>query len=284
MDAYGGQAVIEGVMMRSKNFMSTAVRLGNGKIKVRTEKIGAFPFSKIFFIRGMINLFGTLRMGLKALEWSANQQVGEDESGSWIAVLSVIFGIAAALAVFKLFPFFVASIAPVDNIFLFNLIDASVKLCLFTGYVLAISLFDDVKRIFQYHGAEHKVIGCLEAGKVLSAKDSAVYCKEHRRCGTNFVFTVIVISMLVYLFIPLKLGFWQNFSLRLALLPVIAGVSYEIIKLSGKDTFFTKIISYPGIIMQKLTTREPDKKQLEVAVVAMKSVVSAEKLFSSTLS
>lgn len=277
--AYGGQAVIEGVMMRSKSFMTIAVRLENGSIKVKRQLLKENPTSSIFFIRGIFNLVDTLKLGFSALNWSARQQINEEFSKgeSFLTVITFVLSMILAVSLFKLFPLFIAKVVSPNNIYLLNLVDGIIKLTIFIGYIWIISFFSDVRRIFQYHGAEHKAIGCLEENKELNIANCLYKKKEHKRCGTNFLFTVIFISMIVYLLIPLQLGFWYNLILRLLLLPVIAGFSYELIKLSGKfDNLFTTIISYPGILIQKLTTYEPDNKQLEVGIVALKELLKLE--------
>jgi len=275
---YGGQAVIEGIMMRSKHHMSVAVRLENGKIKVKKQKIKQNALSRIFFIRGIYNLIEQLILGYKTLNWSAEQQMDEEEvkSSGWITAGATILGIVLAIALFKLFPLGMAKLANPNSLFVFNLIDGVIKLLIFLGYLWFIGRFKDVKRIFRYHGAEHKAIGCVEAGKKLTVENCVKYAKEHKRCGTNFLFIVIIVSILVYLIIPLNMSFWTKFGLRLLFLPIIAGIGYELIKLNKKDNWISNILNSPGILIQKLTTAEPDKKMLEVSIVALKEVMHAE--------
>ena len=272
---YGGQAVIEGIMMRSKDKMAVAVRLENGKIKVKKQNIKQNILSRIFFIRGIYNLIEQLILGYKTLNWSAEQQMDEEEqeSSGWITIGATVLGIVVEIALVKLFPLGDAKMVDPDSLFVFNLIDGVVKLLIFLGYLWFIGRFKDVKRIFSYHGAEHKAIGCIEAGKKLTVENCIKYAKEHKRCGTNFLFIVIVVSILVYLVIPLNMDFWAKFGLRLLFLPIIAGIGYELIKLNKKDNWFSKIINSPGILIQKLTTAEPDKKMLEVSIVALKEVM-----------
>jgi len=276
--SYGGQAVMEGIMMRSKKNMAVAVRLENDKIKVRRKKIKQNIFSKVFFIRGIYNLIEQLILGYQALNWSAEQQLDEEEqeSAGWITIGATLLGIVAAIALFKLFPLGVAKLVDPESLFVFNLIDGLVKLGIFLGYLWFIGRFNEIKRIFRYHGAEHKAIGCYEAKKKLTAENCMKYVKEHPRCGTNFLFIVIVVSIIVYFLIPLNMGFWANFGLRLLFLPIIAGIAYELIKLNKKDNWFTRVINSPGILLQKLTTAEPDKKMIDVAIVALNEVIKMD--------
>ncbi len=277
---YGGQAVIEGVMMRSKKFMTIAVRLENGKLKIKRKRLNPVPFSNIYFLRGIFYLIDTVKVGIKSLNWSAEQQLEEDEkeAGAFLTIGASLISIIIAIILFKFLPLSVAKLINPSNLFLFNLIDGGIKLFIFIAYIWIISKFKDIARIFQFHGAEHKAIGCLEYNEELNVKNCKKYEKEHKRCGTNFLFIVIFVSIFVYLFIPLKMGLISNLSLRILLLPFIAAVSYEIIKLGGKyDNWFVKVISYPGILIQKLTTKEPNDEQLEVGILALKELIELDK-------
>jgi len=206
---------------------------------------------------------------------------GSDESSKWdtlLIVLTTIFSIAFALVLFKAVPFFLSGyLVGSKNAILFNFLDGLIKLILILTYIFLIGLFKETGRIFEYHGAEHKAVGCAEAGKELNVKNCKKYKKEHKRCGTNFLFFVIFVSMIIYLFIPLSMGWTYNLILRVAFLPIIAGISYEILKLNGKyNNWVTDLFSLPGIIMQKLTTKEPNDKQIEVAIEALKIVMNLE--------
>ncbi len=279
MDSYGGQAVIEGVMMRGKKFMTTAVRLENGKIRIKKERLPQRTsfFSRAFFFRGMVRLYDMLRDGWKSLQWSAEQQVDEEVHPAF-TIITTIIGVVVALALFKLIPFSVAKLLNPQNVFFFNLIDGVVKIIIFIIYLLIIGRMHDIKRTFQYHAAEHKTIACYEAKKKLTAKNCKPYKKEHKRCGTNFLFIVIVVGVIVYLFIPLAFSFWLNVLIRILLLPIIAGLAYEVLKLGAKwDNWFTTAIATPGLLLQKLTTFHPDEKQLEVGVASLKELLALEK-------
>lgn len=277
---YGGQAVIEGVMMRGKRHMTVAVRLEDGRIKVTRRKIlSVVPIlNKVPFVRGAIALVDSLRYGMKALTWSANQQLDEEETSNALTLFTTILSFFLAIFIFKFIPFGVAKLADPKNLFLFNAIDGLVKFGIFIGYIYLIGRMKDIQEVFKYHGAEHKAIACYEAKEPLTAKNALKFRKEHKRCGTNFLFIVIVISMLVYLLIPLDFGFFTNFGLRLALLPVIAGIAYEILKFGGKhDNWFTDAVASPGMLIQKLTTLHPTEVQQEVAIRSLKEVLKLEK-------
>ncbi|MFC1648916.1 DUF1385 domain-containing protein [Nanoarchaeota archaeon] len=278
----GGQAVIEGVMMRSRDILSVAVRRPNKKIVVKKIKAVSLTKKKPWgfpFVRGVIVLGETVYLGLKALSWSASQATDDDEQelSSWEIAGTIVFSLVLALVLFKLLPLLIASLIPnAANNILFNLIDGIAKIAILVGYIWAISLMSDVKRLFQYHGAEHMAVNCYEEKKRLTIANVRKYPKEHFRCGTSFILIVLLLSILFYMFIPLSLSFWAKYAWRIALLPVIAGVSYEIIRLAGKskDSKFIKIISYPGVLLQHITTREPDDEMIEVAIKSLKAAVS----------
>lgn len=271
----GGQAVIEGVMMKNGSKIVTAVRDENGKIK--TEKI-KMPCSEshIPFIRGLVNLYVMLSIGYKSLNFSASVFSEEEESGNgfWMAI-GLVFSLILAIFLFKFIPLGTASLFqgwfPLGNIW-FNIIDGFVKILIFVLYVYFISLFKDIRRVFEYHGAEHKTVACYEAGEKLTVSNVKKYSTLHKRCGTTFIFFVLFVSIIVYIFIPTTYSFWMKLLLRLILLPVIAAISYEILRLGAKYKIFGFLAS-PGLWIQKITTREPDDKQIEVAIRALKSVL-----------
>jgi len=281
---YGGQAVIEGVMMRSKKHMTIAVRLENGKIKIKREKVfqRTSKLSKAKFIRGAVMLWDVSKDGMRALTWSANQQLADDEeeaeSGGLFAILTTLFSFMIAIGLFKALPFAIAKLVETSNTFIFNFVDGIITLFMLIGYILVISLSKDIRRVWQYHAAEHKAIACYEAGKKLTAKNAQKFRKEHPRCGTNFLFIVVATSFLIYLFIPLTFAWYANFALRLLLLPVIGGVAYEVIQWTNKrQNWFTKFVNSPGMFMQKLTTYEPDLDQLEVGCKSLQELIKIEK-------
>jgi len=283
----GGQAVIEGVLIRSQHKLAIAVRRPSGKISVKKEKIISIADRHAFlrwpFVRGLFNLAQMLVIGFRALIHSANETMDkiEEELTYLEIVFSIVLAIGFALLFFKLFPLMIAQFfynrfpfVAQSNI-VFNLIDGITKIILFVLYVFIISLMRDVKRLFEYHGAEHKAVNCYEAGEDITIKNVKKYPTLHPRCGTNFILIVFLFSILVYTFIPKDYSFWLKFGLRILLLPVIAGVSYELLKLTGKyrDNWLMRAVAFPGLAVQLITTREPDEKQIEVSIAALKGVI-----------
>ncbi|MFH1972701.1 MAG: DUF1385 domain-containing protein [archaeon] len=277
MQNIGGQAVIEGVMFKGKNKIAVAVRDPKDKIITKVESYKSLTKNKLLglpFIRGIVILFETLIQGMKALNYSANISVSEDGEqvlGFWSILFTFIFSIGLALLLFKFLPFFLADLINFENKYLYNATEGLIKLIILTGYIYVISLMPDVKRVFQYHGAEHKIVNAYEDEQRIT-KDNMnrikTYSTLHPRCGSSFIIFVIFLSIIAYIFIPLEYSFWIKFGIRIALLPIIAGVAYELIKLSGKyrkSKFLLALIS-PGLLLQKITTREPDEKQIEVAM------------------
>ncbi len=282
----GGQAVINGVMMRSPNYYSIAVRKKD-KIKVKHKSI---PTPKRIFklplIRGIYNLVDMLKIGFKALNYSADEAAGKQEKiKTYEMVLVTILTVVFALAIFKFIPlltarFFERTFTIVaQNYLLFNVIDGISKILIFILYIVIISSMKDIKDVFRYHGAEHKTVNCYEAGKKLSVKNCKKFSRLHLRCGTSFLIIVLLISIFVYVFIPKEYSFFIKFGLRILLLPIIIAVSYESIKLFDKfkNSIFTKILSQPGLLVQRLTCYEPNEKQLEVAIKSIDEVLKLEK-------
>ena len=271
----GGQAVVEGVMMKNGDRIAVAIRNPNGKITVKKEKL-KIKESKIPFVRGVVNLIIIMYIGIKTLNYSSNAQLGKEEKmGTKEIVFSLIFALVFAVLLFKFLPLlastFIDKTYHVNN-FLFNLLDGVIKIGLFVLYIYIISLNKDVYRAFQYHGAEHKAVACYENKKKLTIKNTQKFRTEHKRCGTTFVFLVLFISILVYMFIPKSYDITTKLGLRLILLPVIASISYELLRLGAKYSFMN-IIILPGLLIQKLTTKQPDDKQVEVAIKALKAVI-----------
>lgn len=281
MEKVGGQAVIEGVMMRSANKMAIAVRNPKDKIVVKFKKLNLLSerMKKWIFVRGIVNLIEMLVHGFKSLNYSAEIAMAEDkkkEKTSWfffaiIFIISIGFG----LLIFKFLPLLVAHLINPESNIVFNLIDGGVKLFAFVAYVYIISLMKDVKEVFRYHGAEHKTINCYEAKEKLTVENAKKYSTLNARCGTSFIIIVILVSIVTYVFIPKAVPFFYKLFYRIILLPAIAGVSYEILKISAKyekNLFFRAFVK-PGIWIQHITTKEPNDKQLEVALVALKKVL-----------
>lgn len=276
METIGGQAVIEGVLMRNKNIISIAIRK-NKKIILKKQKLRS-KASKTPFLRGIINLASTLYIGTKALNYSANMQLGKKEKGNiFITMISLIIAIIFALILFKFIPLLLAQLS-LNKLNLsyitFNILDGLIKLIILLLYIIIISQLKDIRRVFQYHGAEHKAVNCYEAKKQLTLKNIKKFSTIHKRCGTTFIILVILISIIIYIFIPKTYSFSLKLLLRIILLPIIAAVSYEILKISARyNNIITRTITYPGLLIQKLTTKEPDNKQIEVAIKALKAVI-----------
>ena len=296
----GGQAVMEGVMMRSPNYYSVSVRNDKGKIVTKTEKVKKKnEFFRLFFVRGIVNLIEMLVLGIRTLVWSADQQSDKkEEKLSKREVFWTLFvSLAFAILLFVALPYFLTHLAgfveearPV----LFNFVDAIIKIALFLIYLFLISLMKDVKRLFEYHGAEHNVVYCYEAGKKLTAENARKFSTKHPRCGTSFIFIVFIFSILIFSLLPiLVLKINPNFNelntlvrksilfpLRISMMPVIAGISYELLRLSAKfkDNFLVRAITLPGILLQNITTKKPSKKQIEVAIVSLKTVLKKENI------
>jgi len=272
----GGQAIIEGVMMKGENKICCSVRKKN-KIIRKITKYSA-PTSKILktpFIRGISSLYDMLVIGLKALTWSANQQTeSEEEKLSNKEIAGTMFvALGMAIIIFVLVPYGLGKWLSGGSNILLNVFDAIFRVIIFAGYLYFIGKMKDVARVFQFHGAEHMAVHCFEHKKKLTVENVMKFGTAHARCGTTFLVYVIMVSIIVFSLI--KADFWVwNVLLRIVLIPVIAGVSYEILKFAGNhDNKFTRILSWPGMKVQSMTTRQPDAKQVEVAIDAIKHVI-----------
>jgi uncharacterized protein YqhQ len=271
----GGQALIEGVMMASRKKIALAVRKENGKIKTKIEKRGKISekFKNIIFLRGLISLFEMLIIGTKALTWSSNESLEEDEEiGGWGIFFMLLFSFGLAIGLFIVLPLWLSKFASEDRI-IFNVVDGLWRVGIFIGYLWFISRFEDVKRVFQYHGAEHKAVSCYESGKALNVKNAKKFSTIHPRCGTSFIFIVLVISIIMFSLVWSE-SWWIKLIHRLVLIPVIAMIGYEILRFNARKP--SKVLGFlvtPGLWLQKITTQEPDDKQLEVAIKALKSAI-----------
>lgn len=275
---YGGQAVIEGVMMRGPKSMAIAVRRPDGAIVVHEEPVKSvterFPVLRLPLLRGMVALVESLSLGITALMYSANQSVPDDEQlTKGEMTLTTLVGVVLAVVIFVVLPtlvtHWVKGWAPGSLVV--NLVEGLMRFGVFIAYLVGISLMKEIQRVFQYHGAEHKVINTYEAGDPLTVECARRHSREHKRCGTSFLLYVVVISIVVFSFINVS-NVWLRIISRVALLPVVAGVSYEVIRLLGRyDNKLTLFISRPGMWLQGLTTREPDDSQLEVAIAALQT-------------
>ncbi|MFH1849201.1 MAG: DUF1385 domain-containing protein [archaeon] len=283
----GGQAIIEGVMMKSPVRLALAIRKPDGKIAVKKEKVSSltkkYRILGLPFVRGIISMFEILSLGYRALSFSANE-ASEEEEGDGLGFLAtagiLVLSVVLAIGIFKFIPLFAVQMLSrrVDYIqgsILFYILEGVLKIGVFVLYLLAISRIKDVHRIFMYHGAEHKTVGCYESSQELTPENAARFPKEHPRCGTSFLLIVILISIVFYAFIPQGLAFYEKLLYRILLLPLIAGVSYEILKISARyrRNLITRLLIVPGMLTQKLTTKEPDRKQIEVAIAALKGVL-----------
>ncbi len=289
MKLVGGQAVLEGVMMRYNNNVVTAVRNPKGRIVFRREKVkslsGRAPFSWPV-IRGVVSLVESLAIGMGSLNYSADvashdgKKAEASKMNLFIMVVSTAVSLVLVVALFKLIPlasaqFLANRMGFFSNRFAFNMVEGVLKLGIFIGYILLIGRIKDIRRVFEYHGAEHKAVNCFEAEKKLTVANAKGFSTLNPRCGTSFVLFVILVSIFVYILLPLGLSFWSKLLLRLLLLPVIAGLSYEVLRLGARkngNALFSAV-SAPGMWMQKLTTKEPDAMQLEVALFSLKKVL-----------
>ncbi len=281
----GGQAVMEGVMMRGERAWAVAVRTLDGDIEVEVHDAPRWAerWSKIPLVRGVVTLAESLTLGFKALTWSANKQVPEEEQLSSKAIgWTMAVALTVFTAIFILLPAFGARglnrVLPLDGFWL-HAAEGALRIGLFMGYILLIGRMADIKRVFQYHGAEHKAIAAYENGVEVTPESAQRFTTEHVRCGTNFLLTVMVITIVVYAFfgrpaLPLLI------ASRVLLIPLIAGISYEIIRFAARhmDKAWMRVLMRPGLALQKLTTRQPSLDQLEVAITSLKAVMTAEQL------
>lgn len=289
----GGQAVLEGIMMKNQEVYSIGVRRPDGEIEVHLsthEGIGNKKLKKIPLIRGVINFVDSLVLGMKCLTFSASfydeeeakpskadmalQKIFKDKAEKIVMGVTVAFSIVMAVAIFMVLPYYLADIFRryIVSDTVLAVVEGGIRLLLFISYVLLISLMRDIQRVFQYHGAEHKCINCIENGLELKVENVRRSSKHHKRCGTSFMLIVMVISIIFFIFIRVESPILRVVY-RVALVPVIAGVSYEFIRLAGNtDNLLIRILSLPGMWLQSLTTKEPDNDMIEVAIAAVEAV------------
>jgi uncharacterized protein YqhQ len=293
----GGQAVLEGVMMRSPHAFTVAVRKGgkpDSEIALLQETIqpigDRFPFLKTKVIRGSVVLFEALWLGMRALSFSANEAIEEGKDGKkeeitpLAMVGTMVMALALSLGLFLVLPLLLTNLLGTHydlvnrNSILFNLTDGVLRMALFLGYVSGISYMKDIRRVFEYHGAEHKSIAAYEAGVELTVQNARQYSSIHPRCGTSFLLSVIVLSIVLFSLIPGSWPLWAKGVSRLVLLPLIAGLGYEFIKYSAKhcESALINWLMMPGLWLQKLTTREPSDDQIEVAIKALNEAIAME--------
>lgn len=289
----GGQAILEGVMMRAPRAMAIAVRRPSGEIVVKREQMPPlserYPIVKLPILRGAVALFTSLVLGIKALNFSANEAIEEEtdeESGetkkeeltSWAlaGTMAVAFGFGIAL--FFFLPLYLTKrLVPIigDHNVIFNLVDGVIRVIIFLIYIWSIARMNDIQRVFQYHGAEHKTIFAFEAGAELTVERVKTFSRLHPRCGTSFLLIVMLVSIGVFSLIPKTWLFEYKALSRVVLLPLIAGISYEFLKWSAKNDQhpLVKLVITPGLALQRLTTREPDDDQIEVAIRSVKEAL-----------
>jgi len=281
---YGGQALIEGVMMRGSHTMAVALRHPEGNIVVETEPLNEAlyrgPLSRIPFLRGLVTLWDALGLGMKALMMSADVAAGEEISFSGPASWGTgLVGIGLGLGLFMLLPsFLVGLLAPyIPAEWLSSLLEGVVRLLLIVGYIWGIGYLPDIQRVFAYHGAEHKTINAYEGGAELTVDGVRPFPKAHTRCGTAFLLTLVVLTVLIFAPFNLPSLAWRMAS-RLLLLPVITGISYEFIRWTARfsDRPWMQVLVAPNLALQQLTTREPDDGMLEVAIASLKAVLKSE--------
>lgn len=300
---YGGQAVIEGVMMRGSKALSVAVRNPAGKIVVHTEPLNQHiyggPVAKLPFLRGLTLLWDALGLGIKALMFSADVALEEEEDETtsngnpseedpskvfegpvqWVMVL---FSLSFSILLFFVLPTYVADLvsrwAGIESAVLTNLVEGAIRLILLIGYIWIIGFMEDIKRLYRYHGAEHKTINAYEAGAELTPSVVAKFPLEHPRCGTAFLLTVVIISILLYSLLP-DLSLLARIASRLILLPVVAGIAYEFLRFTAanQDKALIRLITKPNLALQRLTTKEPDEEMIAVAICAFEQVLAFER-------
>lgn len=283
--AVGGQAVIEGVMMRDASRTATAVRLPNGEIEVETHTVTSirerFPVLNLPLIRGSVIMVESLVIGMRALSFSAQAAGEEDEQmtkGELAATIA--FALVLASVLFIVIPTGAAHLAAAytDDPVVFNLIEGDIRLLVFLLYIWGISFMRGIHRVFRYHGAEHKTIHCYEAGEALTVENVQKFPRLHPRCGTNFLLIVMIVAIVFHVFFGWP-DLWLRILSRLAVLPVVAGVSYEIIRFAGRsDSRLVRILITPGLWLQYLTTRPPADEMVEVAIESLKAVLPPDQI------
>ena len=291
----GGQAVIEGVMMKNMDRYAVSERKPNGKIETRVEECVSFaekdPLLQLPVFRGMANFLESMVIGMKTLNYSASFYEDEEEqtesrteqllekilgekAEKIIMGIVLVFSLAISIGLFMILPYIASEALGklIRNEYVILFMEGIIRIAIFLGYIVLISRMEDIKRVFMYHGAEHKTINCLEAGVPLTPENVDNFSRLHKRCGTSFIFIVMIISMVFFFFIRVD-TIWLRIVLRLLFLPLVAGVSYEFIRLAGSsDHPLVQIFSKPGLALQRLTTKEPDHSMIEVAIASVEGV------------
>ena len=284
----GGQAVLEGVMMRSLTGFSVAVRQPNGGVAIKKEKLAAltkkYPFLKLPVLRGSVALIQSLILGMRALNYSASVategESGEQELSSWAIAGSLLMALVVGIGIFILVPLGLTNLIrhyllPGMGNIAYNAIDGLLRAVIFFAYILSISLMKEIRRVFQYHGAEHKTVYTFEANEELTVENARGKSTLHPRCGTSFLLFVMAISIIVFSMVPSTMPFYVKFLARVVLIPLIAGLAYEVIRFSARHLAnpVCRALTRPGMWLQKITTKEPDDSQLEIAIVALREAL-----------
>ena len=289
----GGQAVLEGIMMKNKDKYSVAVRTPDGDIDVAVEEYESFAPSKalttIPFIRGVFNFIDSLILGIRTLNYSAKfyeeeqdthkkdkivDRIFKDNTEKVLSTVTVIISVAIAIGLFIVAPYYLAQLLSrfIVSDTALAVLEGVIRVLIFVGYIVLISCMKDIRRVFMYHGAEHKCINCIETGHELTVENVRKSSREHKRCGTSFLFFVVFLSVILFIFIRVEEPI-ARIAIRLLLIPVIASIAYEIIRLAGRsNNIFVRILSAPGMWLQRLTTREPDDDMIEVGIAAVDAV------------
>ena len=288
----GGQAVLEGVMMKNKDVYAVAVRKSNGEIELKKDTFKSVTgkwsvLTRIPFIRGVFNFIDSMRLGLGTLNWSAELFEEETEEGTTesksdkdkhkdniMMALTMIISFAMAIGIFMILPYFLSGLFSkwIPSYTARLVVEGIIRITIFVGYVAAISLMKDIRRLYCYHGAEHKCINCIEHGLPLNVENVRKSSREHKRCGTSFILFVMIVGIVLLFFVRVD-SVLMRVVVRVALLPVIAGISYELIKWAGSsENPIVCAISKPGLMLQRLTTREPDDEMIEVGIASVEAV------------
>lgn len=289
----GGQAVMEGVMMKNKETYAVAVRKPDGEIEIKKDEFkGISSKGKFFrapFVRGMVNFIDSLTLGMSTLTYSSSfyeedekdKNKTEEEkkkSDTIFNIITIFISVLLAIGIFVAAPFFISSLLEkvIHSRTLIIFIEGVIRLTIFIIYMVLISLIKDIKRVYMYHGAEHKCINCIEHGLPLTLENVRKSSKEHKRCGTSFMLIVMCVSILVMMLVQFD-SRWLRFASRIILIPIIAGISYELLRLAGtKENWFTNMMSKPGLLLQGLTTKEPDDDMIEVGIASVEAVFDWE--------
>ncbi len=290
----GGQAVLEGVMMKNKDEYAVAVRKPDGDIDVEVDVykgvMDGSALKKMPFIRGVFNFLDSMILGMRTLNHSVSfyedeeatetatdkvfQKLFKEKAENVMMGIVTALSIVLAVAIFMVLPYYITSLFEeyIRNVSVMTIIEGLIRILIFVGYIVAIAMMKDIKRLYQYHGTEHKCINCIEKGRPLTVHNAMRSSRLHKRCGTSFMFFVVFVSIIVFFFIRVEQPALRVL-LRIALIPVIAGISYEIIRLAGRsDNFFVNLLSAPGMLLQRLTTKEPDEEMIRVAIASVEAI------------